>query len=107
MTTDAKVNVNTVHLVPVAAVWQAPKIILALLKVGITSFWTLFFLISLGFVLSHTTFFNGAKRAMMEDYEMCISTFKLNPDFTSRQEALAIRKCYAEAKRRSLLAQSR
>jgi hypothetical protein len=44
---------------------------------------------------------------MMDDYDLCISTFKLNPDFTSRQEALAVRKCYAEAKRRSLLSQSR
>jgi hypothetical protein len=107
MTTETKVNVNTVHLVPAAAVWQAPKIIFALLKVATTSFWTLFFLLSLGFVLSHTTFFNSQKRAMMDDYDLCISTFKLNPDFTSRQEALAVRKCYAEAKRRSLLSQSR
>lgn len=106
MTTETKINVNTVHLVPAAAAWQAPKIIYALLKVATTSFWTLFFVLSLGFLLSQTTFFNREKRELMEDYDRCISAFRLDANVSSYEDAIAIRECYAAAKQRSLLRKS-
>ena len=108
MKPETKINVNTVHLVPAAAAWQAPKIILALLKVATTSFWTLFFLGALGFLFSQTTFFDRGKRLMMEDYESCISAFRVsNPAAHSRENASAIRECYAAAKQRYLSQKSR
>ena len=103
MASETKININSVHLVPAAAVWQAPKIILALLKVSTTHFVMVCCLFGIYFGLSNTVFFNKGLRLMMEDYELCVSRAKIaNPEYTSVQEGVMIRECYAAAKARSL-----
>lgn len=103
MTNQTKINVNTLHLIPAAAVWQSPKIIRALSKASSNLFLMAIFLFGGLFVASQTTFFNGKLRSMMDDYDLCVSKFKaFKPDYTSREEGLAIRECYAQAKIRSL-----
>ena len=108
MANQTKINVNTLHLIPAAAVWQSPKIIAALSRASSNLFLMAIFLFGGLFVASQTTFFNGKLRSMMDDYDLCISKFKaLKPDYTSREEQFAIRECYAAAKVRSLSANKR
>jgi hypothetical protein len=103
MTSKTNINVNTVHLVPFAAVWQAPKIIRAAVSAAVMAYLFVFFTGSLITFLGNTTIFNKQLRTMMENYELCLADFNLQGPHSNKDMEVGYAKCYAQAKKQYLL----
>jgi hypothetical protein len=103
MTSNTKVNVNTVHLVPFAAVWQAHKIIGAAVSAAVTGYLFVALTGSIVAFLGNTTLFNKELRSMMENYELCLADFNLQGPHTNVEMEVGYSKCYAQAKKQYLL----
>ena len=101
-TTETKVNVNSVHLIPFAAVWQSPKIIRALLDASFGIFWAFIFLTTVLFLLGQTPWFNKAIREFEEDYETCQAKYTLQTNKSAKYDQQVLDRCYSEAKLRQL-----
>lgn len=99
---DTKVNVNSVHLVPFAAVWQSPKIIRALSDVSFGLFWCFIFSVGTLFLLGQTPWFNKAVREFEEDVERCKASYTLRTNKPAQENQLVIDQCHAQAKLRQL-----
>jgi len=104
---DTKVNVNSVHLVPFAAVWQSPKIIRALSDVSFGLFWCFIFSITTLLLLGQTPWFNKAVRDFEEDVETCKAEYTLRTNKSAQENQLVIDRCHAQAKLRQLAKQNR
>jgi len=106
-TNDTKVNVNSVHLVPFAAVWQSPKIIRAMSDVSFGIFWCFIFSVTALFLLGQTPWFNKAVRELEEDYETCKAEYTLRTNKSAQFDQQVLDRCYSAAKLRQLQKQKR
>jgi len=98
MTSYTRINVNTSHLIPAAAVWKSPEIIKSL----VYSLFQLSFLLAVLAITGHTLkegpIFNKTQRIIQAKYESCISKFILdNPRYTNNAMFYASKQCYAAA----------
>lgn len=98
MTSHAKININTSHLIPAAAVWKSPEIIKSL----VYSLFQLSFLLAVlaitGYTLKEGPIFNKMQRIIQNKYNFCVSQFILdNPDYTNSAMFYANKRCYAAA----------
>lgn len=108
MTSYTRVNINTAHLIPTAAVWRSPEII----KTLVNSLFKLSFLFLLfaltGYTLSQTTMFNETRRLAYAKYRMCLSNFVLtNAEYTNSEMFYANERCYAQAEQFRVRRESR
>lgn len=102
MNSETRINANTAHLIPTAAVWQSPQIIKALVDAGAKGLLVslaLFIAFSLG---SQTPLFNPELRKAREQYELCMAKFKLQGSYTYDAYLITHNRCSAIAQINSI-----
>jgi len=98
MTSHTKINVNTVHLVPALAVWQAPKILKTLFGISLKTYFVVLLTGASLVAISKSTLVNNDKRVMMEEYSLCFAEFRARGEWTTNRELNAgSDRCYAAA----------
>lgn len=97
MISKARVNANTVHLIPTAAVWKSPEIINSLVGAACKGFLITFSLWAVWFLGNQTPLFNAELRKQQEYYESCLARFELSGDHTYDEYVEANTRCSAMA----------
>jgi len=98
MTSHTKINVNTVHLIPALAVWQAPKLLKTLFGISLKTYFVILLTGATLVAISKSTLVNNDKRVMMEDYSLCFARFRAGQSWTTNRELRAgSDRCYAAA----------
>ena len=97
MTSYTRVNVNTAHLIPAAAVWQGHKFITALMSAAMRGSFLVLVLWGVGIVMAQTPVFNSRIRERQDQYERCLAQFKLQGSYTLKEFTETSSTCWAQA----------
>ena len=97
MTSETRINVDTKHLIPTAAVWQGPQLIEALTNAALKGFFLVFFIWMFSIVAAQTPFFNKQIQQRVDQFELCMARFKLKGTYTSAEFSNAHNECDAQA----------
>ena len=69
-----RINLNSVHLVPAAAVWQAHKIIRSLCLTGVVGFGIVAMTASFALLVRQSPIFSERTRVYQDRYDICMAT---------------------------------
>lgn len=69
-----RINLNSAHLIPTAAVWKAPKIILAFSIATVVGFGMTILGGATVALVKNSPAFNEKSRAFYENYDICMAT---------------------------------
>ena len=97
MTSETRVNIDSKHLIPTAAVWQGPQLIEALTSAAFKGFFLFFFIWMFSVVAGRTPFFNKQVQQRVDEFELCMAKFELRGTYTSAEFTKAHNQCDAQA----------
>ena len=77
MSSYSRTNLNSVHLIPTAAVWQGWKLILASCAAGVVGIGGILFLNGLNIALDNSVLRSEKTRTRVLFFETCLATWEL------------------------------
>jgi hypothetical protein len=107
VTSYNRININTAHLIPAAALWQGPKFITVLFNSALKGSFLLFIVWSVSVVMSATPVFNIRARERQNQYQLCMAQFKLQGSYTTKDFTDTSTRCWAHATVRSFQKETR
>lgn len=97
MPSETRINIDTKHLIPTAAVWKSPQLISALTDAAFKGFFLFVFIWLFLVFASETPFFNKRVQQRIDQFELCMAQFELRGAYTSKEFNRAHDVCKAQA----------
>lgn len=97
MTSYSRININTAHLIPTAAVWQGPKFITAFTNAVLKGSFLFLVVSTVGIVMSKTPVFNAQLNERQDHYELCLAKFRAQGTHSAKEFTDASSHCWAQA----------